>query len=58
MRARLSWGVDGIPMADPFPIQDSSMIVPLAQADCLVVREPYAAASKAGERCAILKLGF
>ena len=26
----------------PFAIQDSSMMVPLGQADCLVIREPYA----------------
>jgi len=45
-------------VAERFPIQDSSMIVPLANADCLIIREPYAPAAKAGERCAILKLGF
>ena len=33
------------------------MLVPLAQADCLVVREPYAPAAAAGSRCAIVKLG-
>jgi molybdopterin molybdotransferase len=58
MRARLTMSDDGIPTADPFPIQDSSMIVPLAHADCLIIRESYAAASKAGSRCAILKLSF
>lgn len=58
MRARLATDVDGNLIADPFPIQDSSMIVPLSKADCLVIREPYAAASEAGARCAILKLGF
>jgi molybdopterin molybdotransferase len=58
MRARLTMSDDGIPTADPFPIQDSSMIVPLAHADCLIIRESYATASKAGSRCAILKLSF
>jgi len=34
------------------------MMVPLAHAGCLVVREPHAPAAKTGERCAIIKLGF
>ena len=42
-------------IATPFPVQDSSMMVPLAQADCLVVREPYAPAAAAGSRCVIVK---
>ncbi len=42
-------------VATPFPIQDSSMMVPLAKADCLVIREPYAPAAAAGSRCAIVK---
>ena len=42
-------------MATPFPVQDSSMMAPLAKADCLVIREPYAPAAKAGSRCAIVK---
>ena len=29
------------PVATPFPVQDSSMMAPLAKADCLVIREPY-----------------
>ena len=45
-------------IATPFPIQDSSMIRPLAKADCLVFREPYAAAAKAGSACSIIKLGL
>ena len=58
LRARLVEGDQGVGVAERFPIQDSSMIVPLANADCLIIREPYAPAAKAGERCAILKLGF
>jgi molybdopterin molybdotransferase len=42
-------------IAAPFPVQDSSMMMPLAKADCLVIREPYAPAASAGSRCAILK---
>jgi len=54
LRARLKVGSDGL-VATPFPAQDSSMMVPLANADCLVIREPYAPAAKAGSACAIVK---
>src|SRR6266576_1032860 len=56
LRAVLTAGPDGIPVAMPAPVQDSSMLMPLAQADCLLVREPFAPAAKAGERCAIIRL--
>ncbi len=55
LRASLRDGPDG-PVATPFPIQDSSMMVPLAKADCLVIREPHAPAAKAGEQCTIMRL--
>jgi molybdopterin molybdotransferase len=54
LRARLQEGPNG-PVAIPFPAQDSSMMTPLAKADCLVIREPYAPAAAAGARCAIVK---
>jgi molybdopterin molybdotransferase len=54
LRATLHDGSGG-PIATPFPVQDSSMMLPLAKADCLVVREPYAPAAAAGSRCAIVK---
>jgi molybdopterin molybdotransferase len=56
LRAVLTAGPDGIPVAIPAPVQDSSMLMPLAHADCLLVREPLAPAAKAGERCAIIRL--
>lgn len=56
LRATLAAGADGTPVATPFPMQDSSMMVPLARADCLLVREPFAPPAAAGSRCAILKL--
>ena len=31
------------------------MIVPLAKANCLVIREPYEPAAKAGSACRIVK---
>jgi molybdopterin molybdotransferase len=49
---------DGQLVATPFRIQDSSMIVPLAKADCLLIRDPFAAAAPAGSRCTVLKLGL
>jgi molybdopterin molybdotransferase len=57
LRARLL-EVDGAMVATPHPVQDSSMLVPLAAADCLLIREPHAPAAKKGSRCAILKLGL
>jgi molybdopterin molybdotransferase len=58
LRARLEPGRDGLPVAHPFPQQDSSMMVPLAQADCFILREPFAPAAAAGGACSILKLGL
>jgi molybdopterin molybdotransferase len=57
LRAKLAPGSEG-PIATPFPVQDSSMLLPLSQADCLVVRAPFAPAASAGSRCSILKLGL
>jgi molybdopterin molybdotransferase len=51
VRATLEGGV-----ATPFPAQDSSMMLNLAKADCLIIREAFAPAAKAGAPCAIVKL--
>jgi molybdopterin molybdotransferase len=56
LRAVLTTAPDGILVATPAPVQDSSMLMPLARADCLLVREPFSPAAKAGERCAIIRL--
>jgi molybdopterin molybdotransferase len=56
LRAVLTTGSDGIAVATPAPVQDSSMLMPLARADCLLVREPFAPAAKAGDRCSIIRL--
>ena len=56
MRAKLVPGPDGTPVATPIPVQDSSMMAALANADCLVIREPFAPAVKAGDQCVILRL--
>jgi molybdopterin molybdotransferase len=34
------------------------MMTPLAKADCLVIREPFAPAAPAGSPCTIVKLGL
>jgi molybdopterin molybdotransferase len=60
MRGRLARGAaaDCGDVATPFPRQDSSMLAPLAHADCLIVREPFAPAAQAGAKCTILNLQF
>ncbi len=57
LRATLTAGPDG-PIATPLPDQDSSLMAPLAQADCLVIRPPLAPAASSGSPCVILKLGL
>ncbi len=57
LRATLAVGPDGS-IATPLPSQDSSLMAPLAQADCLLIRGPHAPAAKAGSECVILKLGL
>jgi molybdopterin molybdotransferase len=56
LRATLAPGPDGTFVATPIKIQDSSMMAALAKAHCLVVREAFAPAAKAGSRCVILRL--
>jgi molybdopterin molybdotransferase len=48
LRARLILAADGVREAVPFEVQDSSMMRPLAAADCLVVRPPHAPAAAVG----------
>jgi molybdopterin molybdotransferase len=56
MRATLAQGGYGYPVATPFASQDSSLLSPLARADCLVIRPPLAPASPAGSPCRIVRL--
>jgi molybdopterin molybdotransferase len=55
LRSTLRHGANGV-IATPFKAQDSSMMAPLAKADCLVIREAFAPAAKAGERCMLVRL--
>lgn len=43
-------------VATPFGVQDSSMLRRLADAEGLIVREPFAPAAPAGSRCRVLML--
>jgi molybdopterin molybdotransferase len=54
LRATLAPGPHGL-IATPFPVQDSSMMLPLAKADGLIIREPFEPPAKAGEPCRIVK---
>jgi molybdopterin molybdotransferase len=58
LRATLSLGANGVPVATPLPIQDSSMMAALAKADCLLIREAHAPALVSGNECRIVKLRF
>jgi molybdopterin molybdotransferase len=57
LRATLAADADGL-IATPLPNQDSSLMSPLAKADCLLIRAPYAPPAAAGSECVILKLGL
>lgn len=58
MRATLERGADGVAAVKPYRTQDSSMLQALAKADCLLIREPFAPAARAGEACQIIRLPF
>jgi len=57
LRATLVEGPNGF-VAHPVVSQDSSLMAPLARADCLLIRLPHAPAATAGSDCVILKLGL
>ncbi|MBI1204344.1 MAG: molybdopterin molybdenumtransferase MoeA [Rhodopseudomonas sp.] len=57
LRATVERGPDGL-VATPVLNQDSSLMAPLAAADCLVIRSPHAPAAVTGSRCVILKLAL
>ncbi len=58
MRATSKPGADGLPEVTPVRSQDSSLLAPLALADCLLVRPTNAPASPAGSPVSILPLDF
>jgi molybdopterin molybdotransferase len=56
LRATLAPGSDGLMVATPAALQDSSTLTPLADANCLLVRAPHAPAAQAGDCCSIIRL--
>jgi len=58
MRATLRPGADGLAVVCPVRSQDSSLLAPLAEADCLLIRPAAAAALPAGGLVSILPLDF
>jgi molybdopterin molybdotransferase len=58
MRAASSRGDDGLAVVVPVRSQDSSLLAPLAEADCLIVRPPHAPVVPAGDLVPILPLDF
>ncbi|MBB3234706.1 gephyrin-like molybdotransferase Glp [Phyllobacterium endophyticum] len=56
VRARITKAPGGHLVATPFPVQDSSMLKFLAEANGLIVREPHAAAATAGSTCDVMML--
>jgi molybdopterin molybdotransferase len=56
LRATLAARGDGLPVATALPVQDSSMLAILAQADALIVRPPHAPPAAAGDLCRIIRL--
>ena len=58
MRATSKPGGDGLVLVTPVRSQDSSLLAPLAEADCLLVRPAHAPAVAAGGPVPILPLDF
>lgn len=56
LRAALSLDANGKAVATPFSKQDSAMLARYADADCLVIRAPFAAPLKAGADVEIIRL--
>ena len=56
LRSTLRFDGDGNRVATPFERQDSAMLARFAEADCLVVRAPFAPPARAGETVEILVL--
>ena len=56
LRATLAAGSDGKTVATPFSKQDSAMMAKFADADCLVIRAPFAPPAQAGTEVEIIRL--
>jgi molybdopterin molybdotransferase len=56
VRCGLRTDSDGLPIAEPFPVQDSSMLRPFAHANGLIVRPPADPARADGDPVSVLRL--
>ena len=56
LRATLRQDKDGRTVATPLPLQDSSLLTALANADALLIRPPFAPAEEIGAKCRIIRL--
>jgi molybdopterin molybdotransferase len=56
LRASLVAGEDGVPVATPAAVQDSSMLATLARAEALILREPFAPALPRGAMVEVVVL--
>ncbi len=56
VRCALARDADGVLLATPAALQDSSLVKVMARADGLVVRPPQAAPARAGDACRVLVL--
>jgi molybdopterin molybdotransferase len=56
LRCHVRTDADGADIVEPFPVQDSSMLKPLAQADALIVRPPGDPAKAVGDVVSLLHL--
>jgi molybdopterin molybdotransferase len=56
LRAALIDRPGALPVATPFPFQDSSNFSALAKSDCLLIRAPNAPAAPAGASCRIIRI--
>lgn len=58
LRALVSRSADGVYVATPFPVQDSSMQRALTEAGGLIVRPPYAPEAREGDQVDLMLLDF
>ncbi len=56
VRSRIIASDGGLPRVEPGTRQDSSLLKALSDADCLVIRPPYAPAADVGTRCRMIRL--
>ncbi|KIP98977.1 molybdenum cofactor biosynthesis protein MoaA [Agrobacterium tumefaciens] len=56
LRARIIGHENGKPIVETFTKQDSSMMKIMAEADCLIIRPPFAEERQAGGECVLVRL--